>query len=261
MRQPWFKFFPSDWRGDPKLRACSLGARGLLAECLALMHEAIPYGHLLINGTSPSDKELAGQVNATTKQVTRLKAELLARNVLDEVEGVLVSRKMVRASEQRANDTDRQRRHRETRRDRGVTDTVTDVRDTRVTKAVTKAVTLARARVPEARSQKPDVQVSSTPGTADTSPVRAFLMWFQAEYTKHRAGAAYFVAWSTHAPMVARLLKLHPPERLRKHAKILLTTDDEWIAGTDRGVEILVKKINWLEGKLAAWERVQGGAT
>jgi len=50
MKQPWLKFFPSDWRADPALRMCSLAARGLWIEMLCLMHEARPHGSLLVNG-------------------------------------------------------------------------------------------------------------------------------------------------------------------------------------------------------------------
>jgi len=47
---PWMKFYPADWRSDPMLRLCSLAARGLWAEMICLMHEAEPYGSLLVNG-------------------------------------------------------------------------------------------------------------------------------------------------------------------------------------------------------------------
>lgn len=86
------------------------------------------------------------------------------------------------------------------------------------------------------------------------SPAREFLSWFQDEYRSRRDGAAYFVAWGRHMPIVTRLLNLHSPERLRKHATILLTSNDDWITSTDRGIEVLAGKINWLEERLAAWE-------
>jgi hypothetical protein len=87
--------------------------------------------------------------------------------------------------------------------------------------------------------------------------VKAFLTWFQAEYKTRRNGAEYFVRWPKDAPVVKRLLTTYPPERLQRHAKILLTTDDGWIDGTDRGVGILAAKINWLEERLATWEAKQ----
>jgi uncharacterized protein YdaU (DUF1376 family) len=86
------------------------------------------------------------------------------------------------------------------------------------------------------------------------SPARDFLVWFQDEYKRRRNGAAYFVTWDKHMPIVGRLLKLHDPQRLRKHAQILLTTDEDWTETTDRGIEVLASKINWLEERLCAWE-------
>jgi hypothetical protein len=57
---PWMKFYPADWRSDPMLRLCSLAARGLWAEMICLMHEAEPYGSLLVNG----NPQVKGQVKA-----------------------------------------------------------------------------------------------------------------------------------------------------------------------------------------------------
>jgi hypothetical protein len=96
-RKPWFKFWPSDWRGDEKLRVCSLGARGLWIECLALMHKAEPYGHLLVHGKPPTMQELGKLVGATTVEASRLLAELQIKGVCDVTNGgVIVSRRMVR---------------------------------------------------------------------------------------------------------------------------------------------------------------------
>jgi hypothetical protein len=104
-RKPWFKFWPSDWRGDEKLRVCSLAARGLWTECLALMHKAEPYGHLLVNGVPPTLQELAKLVAATAGETARLLDELKAKGVCSVTEsGVVFSRRMVRdkAREQKA---------------------------------------------------------------------------------------------------------------------------------------------------------------
>jgi len=92
------------------------------------------------------------------------------------------------------------------------------------------------------------------------SRVKTFLDWFQAEYKTRRNGAAYFIQWPKDAPIVKRLLKAHAPERLQQHALVLLTTDDPWIDGTDRGIGILSNKINWLEERLATWQATHAGA-
>jgi hypothetical protein len=96
-QKPWFKFWPSDWRGDEKLRVCSLAARGLWIECLALMHKAEPYGHLLVNGVPPTLQELGKLVAATAGETARVLEELKAKGVCSVTEaGVIFSRRMVR---------------------------------------------------------------------------------------------------------------------------------------------------------------------
>ncbi|HDA7904193.1 TPA: hypothetical protein O5V80_002738, partial [Staphylococcus aureus] len=62
MASPWMKFYPSDWRADPMLRLCSMAARGLWVEMLCIMHEATPYGTLLVNGRRLDKKQLAALV-------------------------------------------------------------------------------------------------------------------------------------------------------------------------------------------------------
>ena len=102
-REPWSKFYWADWRSDPKLRACSLAARGLWCEMLALMHEATPYGHLLVIGKAPSDQKLAEMVGAKASEIRKLKKELAAAGVPDvTADGVWVSRRMVRDAKRRA---------------------------------------------------------------------------------------------------------------------------------------------------------------
>jgi hypothetical protein len=99
------------------------------------------------------------------------------------------------------------------------------------------------------RTRHPEGSAEKTP-----SGVREFLTWFQAEYKARRHGATYFVKWEQHGKLVKDLLRVFPQERLRKHAYLLLTTDEDWTTGTDRGIGILSTKINWLEERLCAWE-------
>lgn len=107
-RAPWLKWYPSDWRADPKLRMCSLAARGLWIEMLGYMHEADPYGHLIISGVVPTDEELSVLVGAPVAMVRKGKEELEAKGVYSRTpDGVLYSRRMVRdkakADKDRAN--------------------------------------------------------------------------------------------------------------------------------------------------------------
>jgi hypothetical protein len=95
--QPWMKFYPRDWRGDQALRVVSLAARGLWIECLSIMHEATPYGHLVVNGKAVDDGMLARLVGASAEDVQALRAELIDAGVANQNRGgILVSRRMVR---------------------------------------------------------------------------------------------------------------------------------------------------------------------
>lgn len=86
------------WRSDPALRVCSLAARGLWWELVPVMREGEPFGHLVINGHSPSPRQVAILVGETDHEsVTSLLAELILNGALrGRDDGVLFSRAMVR---------------------------------------------------------------------------------------------------------------------------------------------------------------------
>jgi hypothetical protein len=91
------KFYPQDWRADERLRNCSLAARGLWMEMLALMHRSERYGYLLINGKAPTDRQLAVQSGASIDELADLLTELESEGVFsrDRV-GTIYSRRMIR---------------------------------------------------------------------------------------------------------------------------------------------------------------------
>lgn len=97
MTNPWFKFYPTDWKADDKLRMCSAASRGLWVELLCICHQAKPYGHLLVNGQPPTDAQLAVLSGIPTEQVSSLLAELGTAGVFSRTsKGVIYSRRMTR---------------------------------------------------------------------------------------------------------------------------------------------------------------------
>lgn len=97
------KFYPTDWRSDPRLRMCGMAARGLWIEIIALMHEASPYGHLLVSGQSPTDAQLAVLAGAPSEQISDLIGELESAGVFSRTNaGVIYSRKMTRMAKKAA---------------------------------------------------------------------------------------------------------------------------------------------------------------
>lgn len=101
-RYPWFKFYPSDWRAEPSLRMVSLEARGLWIECLCIMHEAEPYGHLMVRGVALEVSALAAITGASEQIVRSCLHELEDSGVLSTNRtGCVYSRRMVRDAAKR----------------------------------------------------------------------------------------------------------------------------------------------------------------
>lgn len=103
MSDPWLKFYPTDWRSDPKLRMCGLAARGLWIEMISIMHEATPYGHLLVSGLAPTNAQLAVLVGASPEMIPALCGELESAGVFSRTkDGVIFSRRMTRTAKKSA---------------------------------------------------------------------------------------------------------------------------------------------------------------
>jgi len=76
---------------------CSRAARSLWVDLIGLMHDAEPYGHLLINGKPPTTKQLAAILGDSEKELKNLLVELENAGVFSKTEdGVITSRRMVR---------------------------------------------------------------------------------------------------------------------------------------------------------------------
>jgi hypothetical protein len=96
------KFFWSDWRSDPKLRMCSLAARGLWIDMLSLMAEASPKGELRIGNSPITTAQLATIISAPFDDVERAFSELEKAGVFSRTRaGVPYSRRMCRDQKRR----------------------------------------------------------------------------------------------------------------------------------------------------------------
>jgi hypothetical protein len=166
------KFYPADWRSDPKLRMCSAAARGIWIDLMTLMHEADSYGYLLINGVNPSTKQLASLLGETPGQLRKWLTELDEAAVFSRTEdGVIYSRRMVRdnqRSEQgrehgKAGGNPQLRGQDNPQRDDGIREGVNPP-DNPPHKGGDKA---SRARVPDARGQRLESSSSAPNGAAD----------------------------------------------------------------------------------------------
>lgn len=97
MALPFIKFYGTAWRADAGLRLCSEATRGVWIDCLTLMMEADPYGHLVIEGNAAQPDDIAKLTSSKPQTVARALAELKRRGVCGvTVDGVIYSRRMVR---------------------------------------------------------------------------------------------------------------------------------------------------------------------
>jgi hypothetical protein len=97
---PWQKWYWPDWLADNEVRACSLAARGLWMDMLALMWQADPQGHLLVSEKPVTAEMLARRVGESPEVVKACLAELEAAGVFSLTEQqVIFSRRMVREAQ------------------------------------------------------------------------------------------------------------------------------------------------------------------
>lgn len=160
---PWMKFYPSDWRSDPKLKLCSFSARGLWIEMIALMHESTPYGHLIVAGKQPSELQLCNMLGGQLSDIQNCMNELESAQVFSRTKaGIIYSRRMVN-DEKKAGISRKNGKkggnpklaHSAGYRDFGKGGV--NPRD--------------KAQIPEARDQRPDKDLSLTSGST-TPPTR-----------------------------------------------------------------------------------------
>ncbi len=159
MKQPWLKFFPTDWRADPALRMCSLAARGLWIEMLCLMHEARPHGSLLVSGRPVTAAQLANLVGGSIAEVEGFLAELEDAGVFSrDADGALYSRRMRRDEERAAVNRVNGRAGGNPSLKAGVNPPVDPGDNPRVNPPVKAGV---KAQKPESRLQTPDPENSA----------------------------------------------------------------------------------------------------
>lgn len=82
---------------DPALRSCSVAARGLWMDMLAIAFDGTPRGHVTIGNKPATARQLATIAGITIKKCTALLAELEGAQVFSRApNGDIVSRRMVR---------------------------------------------------------------------------------------------------------------------------------------------------------------------
>lgn len=78
-------------------------------------------------------------------------------------------------------------------------------------------------------------------------------------YAQHRRGARVLIKPALDFQRALDICRTWPDDvRIEKMAVILLTTDDTWISGTDRGFGVFASKASWCDDRLREWEAKNG---
>jgi uncharacterized protein YdaU (DUF1376 family) len=81
-------------------------------------------------------------------------------------------------------------------------------------------------------------------------------------FYEHRKGARYHNRMHIDFDKALGLVRTwEDDKRLEKLAVIVLTTDDEWIARSDRGFGVFASRASWADDRLSAWEAEQKAKT
>lgn len=102
-----------------------------------------------------------------------------------------------------------------------------------------------------------EFEIAPVPDALTAHRAAALLDTYETLYTKHRNGAKLLNRRRLDFDDALEMVAAWDDARLTKMADIFLTTDDEWISGTDRSFQLFRKKATWCDDRLAAWEKEQ----
>lgn len=102
-KNPRTIFYWNDWSGDKNLRRCSLAAKGLWMDLMALAAICVPFGHLSVNGRALSLDDLSQLMGHPAAELEMLLKELETKGVFRrDAKGRIYSKRMVRDERARA---------------------------------------------------------------------------------------------------------------------------------------------------------------
>ena len=254
MGNPWMKFYPRDWRGDQALRSVSIAARGFWMECLCIMHEAKPYGHLVQNGKPVGGDTLARMAGVPVEEARSLLRELTEAGVLSVTrKGVVFSRRMTKDHARAQKGKAAVKR----RKDRSISAN-SDTPQASDTKQKSDAPRRLPSRSPS--TQKPEARSQITPKPPDGGVSEGFDKFWEI-YPRKVGKKAALRAWSAAVKAVPLHDILPAAER---YAKSVVGKDPQYIAHAS----------TWLNGQrwqddldtqsaspdedLARWHRLAG---
>jgi hypothetical protein len=160
--QPWMKFYPSDWRVEPKLKLISREARSLWIDMICLMFEG-GTGRLEIDGRPMTVLELSKMLGDNPRTVKKLLAEIELAGVSSRDQGnFIVNRRIIKDRIKAEKDISNGRKG------GNPSLIINDLSEKGVNPEV-------KAQKPEARSQKPEAREVTVLSSAGASEPLAIL--------------------------------------------------------------------------------------
>lgn len=131
---------------------------------------------------------------------------------------------------------------------------------TKVNNVSDKSTVLTQPKAEAKADTKALSRESASTAPQDTEALRAgrLVERYGELFREHRAGARYRQRPNLDWHDALTLVPIWDDARLEKLAVIILTTNDEWIAGTDRGFKIFALKATWADDRLKQWEAEHG---
>lgn len=262
-RSPAFQFYTQDFvAGTVTLTTEEVGAYMLLM-C-----------HCWDKGAIPKDITLMSRITRLTPKKMQSTWSALASK-FRETEGGYIQPRIERERQKQA---DYRRRQAEASRKRWESQAISQPHAEPIPVDIPEASQRAPKPIPKASSSVFSLQSSSSDFNQEDAPeetgtqesdadlgshvepseVSEFIRRFCELYSKHRFGARYLIARKKHVPIIRNLLRTFDLVRLVKMSTVLLTTTDDWVAGTDRGIGILSVKASFIDGQIAEYEAAHG---
>lgn len=248
---PAFQFYVKEWRSSRSIMRMSFAERGMYLEMLLEQWE---------NLTLPDDAAAVAELIGGGEAEWRRHWDVLRRRFVTASGGGIYNvrlekeREKQRAGSERASTRGRAGAAKRWQRDRpSIQQASTQDAQGMSRNSFPIAIPIATATADRARkvlSPEKDTE-------RDALDLRAgnLLNRYAELFILHRQGARYHNRMHLDFPKACELVRTWPDDaRLEKLAVLVLTTDDDWISGTDRGFAIFAARATWADGLLAEWE-------
>lgn len=245
-KAPAFQFYPKDFLSDEKQAAMSAQECGVYIRLMC---------RCWLEGSIPDDvTQVARLGGVTTAQLRKFWPAIRRCFAAHETDaGRLVHGRLERERSKqdsfRRRQSDKGSKGAEKRWPRDGTGIAT---------AMAQAIPKHSSSISDLRSPDSSRYVSEVPRDEDATRAATFIDRYAELYSQYRHGAT----WLRRKPVLEfqaalRLIGAFPDDRLEKLVKVFLKSDDDWIAGTDRGLLVFESKASWCDERLATWEAKQ----